>query len=367
MVRSLAAIAITAVLGAWSFLAWSGLGMALAGSPLAVDLPFNQATTAQRQLLSAESPLTKAQRDDLALIALRRAPLSAQPLAYLALVAEQAGDEGKTQFLIDTVKPLGWHDEAVQRILYNWAASGNDHAAALRHAEALLRQDLAAEDLTADFARKTGDPRFRAALVAMLAKPGAWADRWAGLEAPRLDDATLGDLFASPQFRQARSAQSLTILAAKLVQAGRTRIAWRLAHGDSGARPMRLDWQPEADFPASDVFSWQVPASYLVVQGVGADQQIKRQDAAPSQPLRLRLGLAPGRYRISFPGAEPAAMTGWKAGFTCDAGAAAPSVPVGTAIELTVDQACQQQVLVIAADIGAGSALPAPLVQRLGD
>lgn len=367
MVRSLAAIAITAVLGAWSFLAWSGLGMAQAGSPLAVDLPFNQATAAQRQLLSSTSPLTKAQRDDLALLALRRAPLSAQPLAYLALVAEQAGDEGRTQFLIDAASPLGWHDEAVQRILYNWAASGNDHAAALRHAEALLRQDLAAKDLTTDFTRKTGNPRFRAALVAMLSKKGAWADRWVGLEAQRLDDASLGALFASRQFRQARSAESLTVLAARLVQAGRTRTAWRLAHGDAGAGPLRLDWQAETDFPASDVFGWQVPASYALVQGASAEPQIKRQDTAPSPLVRLRLGLAPGRYRVSFPGAEPAAVAGWTAGFTCDAGAAVPTVPVGAAIELTVDQACQQQALVVAAEIGTGSALPLPVLQSAGN
>lgn len=367
MVRSLAAVAITALLGVWSFLAWFGLGLAQAGSALAVDLPFNQATAAQRQLLSGSSPLTKAQRDDLALIALRRAPLSAQPLAYLALVAEQAGDEGRTQFLIDAARPLGWHDEAVQRILYNWAASGNDHAAALRHAEALLRQGLATEDLTTDFARRTGDLRFRAAVVSMLSKQGAWADRWAGLEGHRLDDESLGALFASPQFRQARSAQSLAILAARLVQAGRARVAWRLAHGDHGTGPIRLHWQPETDFPASDVFGWQVPASYALVLGAGAEQLIKRQDAVPSEPLRLRLGLAPGRYGISFPGADPVAATGWRAAFTCDASGAAAIASLDSAIELTVDQACQQQVLVIAADTGAVSALPAPVVQRLTD
>lgn len=367
MVRGLVAVAITALLGGWSFLAWFGIGFAQAGSPLAVDLPFNQATAAQRQLLSGSSPLTKAQRDNLALIALRRAPLSAQPLAYMALVAEQMANGARTQFLIEAATSQGWHDEAVQRILYNWAASGNDHAAALRHAEAMLRQGLAAEDLTKDFARKSSDPRFRSAMVAMLSKDGAWADRWAGLEAPRLDDTTLRELFASPQFRKARSAQSLTILAAQLVQADRTRIAWQLAHGAQGTRPLRLDWQPETDFPASDVFGWQLPASYTLVPSDGLHQQIRRQDAAPSEPVRLRLGLAPGRYAITFPGADPAAMTAWRASFTCGSSGAPATVQSGAAIELTVDESCQQQALFIAADIGASSALPAPVLQRLGD
>lgn len=366
MVRSLAAVAITALLGAWSFLAWFGLGMAQAGSPLAALLPFNQATTAQRQILSGNSPLTKAQRDDLALLAIRRAPLSAQPLAYLALVAEQQGNESKTQVLLDAVKPLGWHDEAVQRILYNWASSGNDHVAALRHAEAMLRQGLAAQDLTADFARKSGDTRFRVALVSMLAKQGAWADRWAGLEGPQLDDVTLAELFASPQFRQARSREALTVLAAQLVQSGRTRIAWQLAHGPQAAGPLRLDWQPETDFPASDVFSWQIPATYAVAQDAGGGQQIKRQDPARAEPARLRLGLAPGSYRVTFPGG-PGAATGWMAGFTCDTRNAAAPVPVGSAIDLAVDQSCGQQVLFVVAETGALSGLPAPVLQRLAD
>lgn len=366
MVRGFVAVAITALLGVWSFLAWFGVGLAQAGSPLAADLPFNQATTGQKQLLSGKSPLTKVQRDALALVALRRAPLSAQPLAYMALVAEQSGNEPKTQFLIQAAAQQGWHDEAVQRILYNWAASGNDHADALRHAEAMLRQGLAVEDLTKDFAVKSGDPRFRPALVAMLAKNGAWADRWAGLEALRLDDATLGALFSSLQFRQARSSQALTILAAQLVQTGRTRIGWQLAHGEQGTRPLRLDWQPETDFPASDVFGWQVPTSYALVQSDGPHQQIKRQDAAPSEPLRLRLGLAPGRYAISFPGADPAAITAWRASFTCGTSGAAPVAPAGAAVELTVDEACEQQVLTVAADIAASSPLPAPVLQRLG-
>ncbi len=366
MVRSLAAIAITALLGGWSFLAWFGLGMAQAGSPLAVRLPFNQATTAQRQLLSDASILTKAQRDNLAVLAIRRAPLSAQPLAYLALVAEQQGEEARTQFLIESARPLGWHDEAVQRILYNWAASGNDQADALRRAEALLRQGLAFEDLTADFARKSGDARFRAALVSMLSKQGAWADRWAGLEGPRLDDVTLTELSGSQQFRQTRSRESLTILAAQLVQTGRTRIAWRLAHGPQAAGPLRLDWQPEADFPASAVFSWQVPASYAVVDTAGG-QQIKRQDAARAEPARLRMGLAPGRYRVSFPGMEPDAATGWKASFTCTSRDATAPLPVDTFIDLAVAESCEQQGLFIVSDPGTPSALPAPVLQRLGD
>lgn len=367
MFRGLIAVAITALLGAWSFLAWFGLGLAQAGSPLAVELPFNQATAARRQLMSGSSPLTKEQRDELALVALRRAPLSAQPLAYLALLAEQAGKEGSTRFLIDAARLQGWHDEAVQRILYNWAASGNDNAQALLRAEAMLRQNLASEDLTRDFARKGTDPVFRAAMVAMVSKDGAWADSWAGFEAPKLDDASLGALVTSPQFRQARSAQSLSILAAELVRAGRARLAWKLAHGDPGSRPLRLDWQPAADFPASDVFGWQIPASYVLVQDDAAHQQVRRQDAAPAQPLRILLGLTPGRYKVSFPGAGAAAMAGWRGGLTCGSAAAAPATPAGTDMVFTVDAACQQQVLSIAADIGVSAPLPAPVVQRLGD
>lgn len=365
MVRSLIAAAITVLLAGWSFLAWSGLGMAMAGSPLAAAMPFNQATAAQRQLLSASSPLTMEQRSELAMAALRRAPLSAQPLAFMALLAEQAGNEARTQLLIEAASQQGWHDEAVQRILYNWAASGNDHATSLRHAEAMLRQGLAAEDLTADFARKASDPRFRPELVAVLSKKGAWADRWAELEAAKLDDGTLAALFASPQFRTERSAQSLTVLASRLVNAGRTRLAWRLAHGEKGAQLLRLDWQPETDFPARDVFAWQVPGGYTIVLDGGSHQQIKRQDATSPDPLRLRLGLAPGRYRVSFPGADAAALASWKAEFACEAAGAAPVLTAGSVIELTVDQACQQQTLAVAADIGAASPLPSPVLQRL--
>lgn len=365
MVRSLIAASITVLLAGWSFLAWSGLGMAMAGSPLAADMPFNQATAAQRQVLSDSSQLTMEQRGDLARVALQRAPLSAQPLAFLALLAEQAGNEARTELLIKAASQQGWHDEAVQRILYNWAASGNDHAAALRHAEAMLRQGLAAEDLTADFARKASDPQFRSQLATMLSKKGAWADRWAELEGTKLDDGTLTALFASPQFRNERSAQSLTVLASHLVEAGRTRLAWRLAHGEQGPRPLRLDWQSETDFPARDVFAWKIPAGYTTVLDEGARQQVKRQDATSPEPLRLRLGLAPGRYRIGFPGADAVALTSWKAGFACKTTGAAPVITVGSTIELPVDQACQQQVLVIAADIGAGSSLPSPELQRL--
>lgn len=367
MFRGLIAAAITALFAAWSFFAWLGLGLAQASSPLAADMPFNQATAAKRQLLTATSPLSKEERERLAMVALSRAPLSAQPLAYLALVAEQAGKEARTEFLIDAVKPLGWHDEAVQRILYNWAASGSDHAEALRHAEAMLRQNLAVQDLTGDFARKSADPQFRAALVAMLSKDGAWADRWTGMEAQKLDDASLTALVASPRFRRARSAQSLSTLAAGLVQQGRARIAWQLAHGNGGAGPIRLDWQPETSFPASDVFAWQIPSSYALAQDDAGRQQLRRQDAVPAEPLRLRLGLAPGRYRVTFPGADAAALNAWKAGLTCGPAAPPPTVPIGSGTELVVDAACQQQSFSVAAEAGAVSPLPAPIVQRIGE
>lgn len=367
MFRALAAVAITALLSGWSFLAWFSLGMAQAGSPLAASLPFNQATTAQRQLLSGDPALTKAQRDELALLALRRAPLSPQPLTYLALVAEQSGEERKTEHLIEAVKALGWHDEAVQRILYNWAASGNDHPAALRHAEALLRQGLAAEDLTSDFVRKSGDARFRAAMVVMLSPKGMWADRWAALQGPRLDDLSLSELFASPGFRQGRSSEALTILAAQLVQTGRTRVAWQLAHGQQGAAPLRLDWIPEIDFPASAVFSWQIPASYAIVDAGDASARLKRQEAAPGEPARLRLGLAAGRYRIAFPAGDQTAHPGWNAGFSCDARNPGSPSPIASAIDISVDQACGQQMLFVTADVGTATMLPSPVLQRLGN
>lgn len=367
MVRNLAAVAIAVLLSGWSFLAWFSLGMAQANSPLAVSMPFNQASTAQRQLLIGNPELTKAQRDELALLAVRRAPLSAQPLAYLALIAEEAGDVRKTEHLIESAKGLGWHDDAVQRILYNWAASGNDHAASLHHAEAMLRQGLAAEDLTADFARKSGDARFRAAMVSMLSKPGMWANRWAALDAPRLDGRSLGELFASEQFRRNRSSESLTILASQLVQSGRTRLAWQLAHGPQGSSPLLLDWVPETDFPASTVFSWQIPGSHTVVEAGNGSLQLKRQDAVPGEPARLRMGLAPGRYRITIAEGGQSGFPGWNAGFACGTLSPATRTPVGAAIDISVDQTCEQQTLFVFSDVGTASMLPPPALQRLGD
>lgn len=367
MVRSLAAVAIAALLGGWSFLAWFSLGMAQANSPLAARMPFNQASTAQRQLLIGNPELTKAQRGELALLALRRAPLSAQPLAYLALLAEEAGDERKTEHLIDAAKGLGWHDEAVQRILYNWAASESDHAATLRHAEAMLRQGLAEEDLTSDFARKSADANFRAAMVAMLSGKGMWANRWAALEAPRLDNRSLGDLFASEPFRRNRSAESLTILASQLVQSGRTRLAWQLAHARRANGPIYLDWAPETDFPASAVFSWQLPGSHTIAEAGEGKPQLKRQDAVPGDPAHLRLGLAPGRYRITFAQGSQTGFPGWNTGFSCGAERPRGFSPVVGPVDITVDPACDQQTLFVISDVGTASMLPPPLVQRLGD
>jgi hypothetical protein len=367
MVRNLAAVAIAAVLSGWSFLAWFSLGMAQANSPLAASMPFNQASTAQRQLLIGNLELTKAQREQLALVAVRRAPLSAQPLAYLALVAEEAGDERKTERLIESAKGLGWHDEAVQRILYNWAASGSDHAATLRHAEAMLRQGLAEEDLTSDFVRKSGDANFRAAMVAMLSQKGMWANRWAALEAPRLDNRSLGDLFASQQFRRNRSSESLTILASQLVHSGRTRLAWQLAHGPQASGPIHLDWLPETDFPASAVFSWQLPGSHTVAEAGEGKLQLKRQDAVPGDPARLRLGLAPGRYRITFAQGGQTGFPGWKAGFACGTDRPGSLSPVVAAIDISVDPACEQQTLFVNSDVGTASMLPPPILHRLGN
>lgn len=367
MVRGLGAIAIAALTAVWSFLAWFGVGLGQAASPLAVQLPFNEATAARRQLLSVISPLSRARRDELATIALRRAPLSPQPLTYLALVAERAGDEAKAQRLLDLVKSQGWHDEAVQRILYNWDVSGGDHAIALQHAEALLRQGLAADDLTADFASRSADTRFRSDLVSVLEKQGGWADRWTSLNAPGLDDGTLAALFASSRFRAARSAESLAAVASHLVQTGRARLAWRLAHGQTGLQPIRLDWLAEADFPASVVFAWQVPPTYAVQQEEGSRQVLRRQNSVGGGAVQLRFGLEPGRYRLAFPGIDPATASAWRAAIACNANPAPGVAPVGPQLDFAVDQACQLQVLSILADRGATSALPAPLLQRLGD
>lgn len=330
---------------------------------LASRLPGNAPLLARAQLplLGDRAPTPESRA--VALAALETAPLSSAGLTHLALDARYTGDAASAQRLLALAAATGWHDEFAQRELYNAAIRRNDAVAAVRHAEALLRQGKARDELFATFDRGVLIPSFRKALGSAMAGPTIWPIDYLVSRGARLPDDVLIDL-AAARSGKARLERSIAgPLVVGLTQAGRLDAAaqlWGMAGGLSGAGP--LDWEaPNGAEPGSQPFAWAVGEGYRIDF---TDDRLSAENPAPGARTSRIMALPPGPWRL-VPGGE---TEGWRWSFGCITSAADPMRPLAAGADIAVAADCPLQRLSLSVwTLGGVTAAPlAPLrLERL--
>lgn len=316
---------------------------------LASRLPGNAPLLARAQLPMlgdrAPTPETRA----IALAALETAPLSSAGLSHLALHARYANDAASAQRLLAITAATGWHDEFAQRELFNAAIRRNDAAGAVRHAEALLRQGKARDELFASFDRGVLIRPFRKALGAAMAGPTVWPIDYLTSRGSRLPDEVLLDLAAARAGRAPLERSIAGPLVVDLIHAGRLATAarlWRMAGGVAAAGPLGWD-VAGSDEPGSQPFAWSVGEGYRIDF---TDDRLAAENPAPAEGASRIVALPPGRWRL-VPGGE---TEGWRWSFGCVTSAADPFRPLASGAEFEVGADCPIQRISLSATMPGG-------------
>lgn len=296
--------------------------------------------------------------------ALRNSPVAGEALTTLALHARAQGKQAAAARLLDLSGRMGWHDETGRRQLFNLAVSRGDADNALYHADALLRQGRAREELFASLNAAMGDPRLRRAIAPYVIRAEGWPQDWLALHGAKLPDAALTDLLST----RARALKGLDRATAApilvgLVGAGRLAMAasvWQLVTDGGGRSAGPLAWSSVDDRQLTP-FDWTLPGG-LAINDAGA---LIAPENGESVVAKRLLALPPGRYRLSFTGTPPA---GWRWSFGCGAGGGVPVEPLRASVVVSVAQGCPVQHLSFSPSTlnAAGvSPLGAPTLERL--
>lgn len=361
---ALAAAAGMAALAAIGCLSVGDVLVAYGQPEAALNLPGNSALAAERILPGfTETPSTP-ERLALARAALANSPVATAALTYLAADARRAGRKDRADRLLSLAAATGWHDETSQRQLYNAAISSGDAARALVHADALLRQGLARQELFAQFDRGMEIPSFRKAMLKVLATSPDWPRDYLAEHGARLSDAALEAALAARATRPGGVERAIVApIAAALINAGRpaaAAIAWRRAGGADGLGAGTLAWSSEAALETPGPFDWQLATGYRAEPG--AEGALLAEGSQPGETARRLLALPPGQWRIAAATGDAA---GWRWAVACGEEAPYPARDLATDNRFEVPAGCPVQWLVLAADPAAGQAPPlAPLVIR---
>ena len=336
----------------------------------AAALPLNKATSARRFLDGASGPLGADAALELARDAYANAPVTGEAVVALSDAAYAAGDDERGRAMLAAAGGLGWHGELVQRVGYIRALERRDYREAALRAEALLRRGRAREQLAADFATAGDNPQFRTAIVDALSTPAPWAE---GLLAEQGAQIPLPMLTAILERRVAAGAPAPRRVVAPLVSAlvieGRTLEAARLVRTMDGwdANGLLPGW-PDADAEALPTpFEWRVFEGYALLPSPdGTGLRLSRLDLPGARPAAIALALEPGRYRLSFPGADDAGLAAWRYGLGCNGSAARPATALARQQAIDVPAGCTAQILTLGAGREAvrGGGLPAPVLER---
>lgn len=364
--RRAVALAVTALaLALIATMAWGDTLVARNRAAAAMRLPGNTRLAGQALLDANGSALPDGGLVGVAHAALRNSPVSGEALTLLALDARAQGREKAAVRLLDLSGRMGWHDETGQRQLFNLAVAHGDATNALYHADALLRQGLARDELFASFNAATGDARLRRAMAPYIIQRDGWARDWLVANGARLSDAALDDLLT----RRAKANRGLDRDVAApiiigLIGAGRHAAAagvWRRVAGASGTVAGPLSWDERRSEATATPFDWTISGG-LALSETGELTPAASGEAGAARRL---LALPPGRYRLSFAGP---AQSGWRWAFACGVGQGQPSGPLPANATIAVPESCPVQILSIApTTINAAAATPlgTPTVTRL--
>lgn len=366
--RWVAAIAGLAASAAVLTMALGDVLVAFGEAPLAARMPGN-AALASAAILPAlagrnPAPATLALARD----ALRNSPLATEALAYLAINARSSGDARGSLRLLEIAGMTGWRNEIVQRQLFNAAVRRSSGEAAMRHADALLRQGKARPELFAQFNRALEFPRFRKAALPYFTNTPGWPRDYLVQNGAGLTDTALLEVLRARTSRSGSLARDEAApLIGALLRAGRSGSAvrvWAMVAGADGQGSGILTW-PGVDAPLQPTpFDWRLGDAYgAAPDGSGALVAL----AAGAPPASRLLALPPGRYRLTTR-TSMADLHSWNWAFACGTPDLRPVLPLASGTEIAVPDGCPVQRLTIAPRAeaaGSGASLLPLQIDRL--
>lgn len=316
---------------------------------LASRIPGNSVMPALAMLPAADRGAGRDSQHEMAMAALRRAPLTGDALTWLALDAADRGDRSRAAELLALSGRTGWHDEWTQRNLYNTAMRSGDAPTALRHAEALLRQGRGEAELFPRFVQGMKVPEFRAAFFKAIAPAPVWSRRFLVKHGHELDEEAL--INAATALAKPRRGLDRDIAApvlTRLVAEGRVGTAVRLWTLVRKEGP-QLSWPDELARNAPTPFDWKLPQSFTV-EGEGKEAELVATSALPGEAARRLLYLQPGDYHLK---AYPA--DGWLWGAGCLTQPVVPNRRFEPGAHFTVTPDCPGTVIALAPAPGSES------------
>ncbi|MGW8281555.1 hypothetical protein ACWGK7_18945 (plasmid) [Sphingomonas aurantiaca] len=325
-------------------MAGSGTALVAAGRPELATGFANRGAIVEARLRATPSP---AEPRPIAMAGIAAVP--ALPIAWTALAAEarRRGAVGEARGYLGIADRWTRRDTATQDMAYRDAVSRGDMAAAMRHADPLLRRGRMRSALFADIGTRLSDPATAAAFAVLLARAPGWrADYFATAAntTPAVGiDALLVRLhrLESPLIR----AEAQPLLAG-LIARGQATTAfeiWRRYLAPS-ATTGALPWPDAAARAAPTPFDWRftreaepfvtIDGDRLTIEGgtTGGSIDVAIQTLVP----------APGRYRMAADAAMPADR--WRWSLACNGQVLVSSRPI-TEGDITVPAGCGNTVL----------------------
>lgn len=103
-------------------------------------------------------------------------PLNGTPLVWLEADYAATDNPSRADRIGEAAEALGWRDPQVQRLAYNRHFEMGEFSSALDRADALLRQNMAKDELYPHMIAMLGDRSYASALAAKLETGVPWAD-----------------------------------------------------------------------------------------------------------------------------------------------------------------------------------------------
>lgn len=323
---------------------------------LATRLPDTDGAVAKARLLTSgtDDPesLAMASRQ------IRRRPASGTSLVWMSNRAANEGDDARAAAIAEAAGPLGWRDSQVQRLMYNRAFEAGNYAAALPHADALLRQGFAERELFDHFNSELINPPFAAALGALLAQRPDWSARYltdaAEKAAPGSVAALLIDALRQGDPEPAQTGSVTRVLIGREAWTDAARILRAARHDPIPG------WIDETSGARSD--DWQFPQGLTVDAGADGKPLLRPTGSPTMDAASAIIALTPGAYTLVAGKAAELRALGWSWNINCLG--AATRIERGAGDSFRIPSSCPLQRLSLRPRDREAQPLALPAVMR---
>lgn len=269
---------------------------------------------------------------------LANSPLSGTALALLVGQASNSDQIAKAEKLIRAGERLGWRNIQMQRVLYNWEYSQQNYFVALKHANALLRQRKAANELFAHFDSELPDPAFRKALAATLDGSAYWQNEYLDHAIAEADPDLAADLVIQSRWSEEPDFDRLAgRLANRLLNRQAYDAMIRLAQAGGSDTRSIAPWTARKSDMLSP-FNWDLPGGYTVRD----DGSLAVTQAGNERSASVMTALPKGRYRLESGGSGTLREKGWFWAIACIGGGNANVLPANID-QFSIDADCRIQ------------------------